>query len=486
MMPREKELHHLQALLQSENRFRASFQASPDAVALVRINDSQLVDINESFTIQTGYHRAEVIGKSTDEIRLWPNEEEQKKLLTVLRIGEPVLNMESSFRHKQGRIKTGLVSAMIITKDSQPHILLVIRDIDALKKTKEALEISEARFRELFNNMSSGVAIYQLAANGRIVMIDCNRAAEHIEKLNKNEWIRQDARQFLPDFQHGDLEQAVRRVGKTGKSEHHPVARFQENALLSWKEYYIYKLQSGEIITVFDDITERKIAEEKLLDYQEELRTLTSELSLAEERERRSIATELHDQIGQTLTVLHMKLQDLQENIGDANGAAQVADIREGLKSVIQETRSLTFELSPPVLYELGLEAALEWLGEQFQKQHGLQWSLQKDGQPKPLAEDVRIVLFRSVRELLVNVIKHAHTDRVWITSGRQNKTIRITVADKGVGFDARQTAAHLTKKYGFGLFNIRERLNHLGGQLHIDSRPGRGARVALTAPLKL
>jgi PAS domain S-box-containing protein len=333
--------------------------------------------------------------------------------------------------------------------------------------------------------MSSGVAIFNVIDNGQINLLDCNRAAERIEGLRKNTLLAKDIKETLPDIRHSALAEVLRRVWETGKSEHYPVARYRDNLLVSWKEYYIYKLPAGEVIAVFDDITKRKIDEQKLLEYQEQLRSLASALSLAEEQERHNIATGLHDQIGQTLSVLNMKLHSLRERIADTGCAEQINAIQEALKQVIANTRSLTFELSPPILYELGLEAALEWLGEHFHRQHGLAWQFEDDGQPKPLGNDVKIVLFRSVRELLINIVKHARTDAVRVGVCRLNGSIRIMVQDQGRGFDLRKTSSRPDNNYGFGLFNIRERLRHLGGNLDIDTSPGHGTRITIMAPLK-
>ena len=473
------------ALRQSEDRFRAAFQASPDAVCLISIADNRLLDINQSFSALTGHSREEAIGKTAEEINFWQNRDEHEKLRTELLKKGSLLNREARFRDKGGRVKTGLISAMLITRDTKPHILYVIRDIDVLKKTEEALAVSEARFRELFNNMSSGVAVYNVTDNGHIVLLDCNRAAERIEGFSKDTLLTKDIQETLPDFRHSALAEVLRRVWETGNSEHHPVARYQNDTLVSWKEYYIYKLPSGEIIAAFDDVTKRKIADLKLLEYQEQLRSLASELSLAEEQERHNIAIGLHDQIGQTLSVLNMKLHSLRESITASDCAKQVDAIQEGLKQVIADTRSLTFELRPPILYELGLEAALEWLGEQFHRQQGLAWQFEDDGRPKPLGKDVKIVLFRSVRELLINIVKHARTDTVRVGVCRMNGTIRIEVQDQGIGFDLHETNSRTDNNYGFGLFNIRERLRHLGGNLDIDTRPGHGTRITIMAPLK-
>jgi signal transduction histidine kinase len=145
----------------------------------------------------------------------------------------------------------------------------------------------------------------------------------------------------------------------------------------------------------------------------------------------------------------------------------------------------LIFELSPPVLYQFGLEAAVESLAHHMQEQHGIRIDVTDDGQWKPLTEDMRILLFRAVQELLINVAKHAHARQVLISIGRDGDYIRITVVDDGVGFDLCEREPDAGRANGFGLFSINERLHQLHGYCEIHSKPGQGTQVTLMAPLQ-
>jgi signal transduction histidine kinase len=205
---------------------------------------------------------------------------------------------------------------------------------------------------------------------------------------------------------------------------------------------------------------------------------------LAEEQERRRLATALHDRVAQTLALSKMKLGMLREPASSTDLAESVDEIYKLLEQAIQDTRSLIFEISSPILYHFGLEAAVEWLTEQTQKQYGILFEFRDDRQPKPLDEDVRVLLFQAVRELLVNVGKHAQARSVKVALRRDGNDIQITVEDDGVGFDAFPIGSHWSEIKGFGLFSIRERLDHVGGQLKIKSEPGHGTRVTLVAPL--
>lgn len=233
------------------------------------------------------------------------------------------------------------------------------------------------------------------------------------------------------------------------------------------------------------EIAERKHAERALLSYQKQLRSLAHELSLVEERQRRNIATNLHDNISQSLMIVKSNLEMLASTTSNKKVQKKIKEIQLHVRQMIERTRSMTFEISPPVLYELGLEPAMEWLVERFQEQHGIACEFHDDGLPKPISKDWRSILFQSTRELLANVRKHAKANKVLVSMRRDGKHVRITVEDDGVGFNLEILNLKIKKNEGFGLFNLRERLTHLQGNIEIDSKKGKGTTVTLFAPLK-
>jgi PAS domain S-box-containing protein len=233
-----------------------------------------------------------------------------------------------------------------------------------------------------------------------------------------------------------------------------------------------------------EDVTERRKAGERVRLYQRQLRSLASELSLAEERERRRIATLLHDHIGQILALSKIKLGALIEATRTKTTRQALQEMRGHVEQAIQSTRSLTFELSPPVLYELGLEAALEWLGEQVEKQHGIKFGFENEARPKPVRDEIKVFLFTAVRELLMNVAKHAEAMTVKISVERSGTDIIIRVIDDGAGFFPSRAGSFAERHKGFGLFSIQERLHHLGGSMEVKSKRGKGTKVTLVAPL--
>ena len=228
----------------------------------------------------------------------------------------------------------------------------------------------------------------------------------------------------------------------------------------------------------------QKQAEEKILDDQKQLRSLTAELLLSEERERRKIARDLHDSVGQILSFSDRELGILRKSAPEKL-IKSVDEIRHHIKQAVQQTRTLTFDLSPPVLYDIGFEAAVEELVEQFSKERKIECHFENGDLGKPIADYMKILLYRSIRELLMNAAKHSKAKLVKISSSRVNDAIRIIVEDDGTGFDTSRLEPKKGTSKGFGLFSIRERLTHIGGQLEIHSGSGNGTRVTMLVPLK-
>jgi signal transduction histidine kinase len=227
---------------------------------------------------------------------------------------------------------------------------------------------------------------------------------------------------------------------------------------------------------------ERARANTALLAHQEQLRTLAEQLVVAEENERRQIAEFLHDRIGQNLALVKMRLRTLADMQPVTRGPLE--ETSRLMDEIISDTRSLTADLGTPALYELGLEGALDSLVRRFGEVHGIAARFEDDGRQKPLGERARLLAYQSVRELLHNIVKHAEASLVIVRVAREDQSLVLTVTDRGLGFDTSRFEYRVTAAGGFGLFNLRERVLHLGGTFGIRSTPGEGTEVRLTLPL--
>jgi len=245
-----------------------------------------------------------------------------------------------------------------------------------------------------------------------------------------------------------------------------------------------YEDTLGKCVISLVDITDREKSEQELREKQQHLNDLMLELTLSEERERRRIAVDLHDTLGQDLTLTRMKLGTLHKTVLSTGQDSLINDIKGLTDSAITRVRSLTRLLSPPVLEGAGLEAALKWLARQIETDYHLQIAFSDDLQEKQVGKELQIELYNSVRELLINIAKHARTDTVCLSLFREADTLAIRVEDDGIGFNVDATLEH-PNSGGFGLFSISRRIPHMGGAFRITSKPGSGTEVLINIPLQ-
>jgi len=232
------------------------------------------------------------------------------------------------------------------------------------------------------------------------------------------------------------------------------------------------------LVGTAQDITARKQAQRGAEIHQDRLRSLASEIVFAEESLRQSLAADLHNGLGQDIALTKMKLSALRLS-SSADLHEPLIRIEHLVEQADRSLRSITFQLSPPSLHDLGLVPAFEWLAEDIGVRYGLVVRIEDEGTP-PVADDrMRVILFRAVRELLINTATYAGAREAEVRLGWEDNLLRITVEDEGSGFDAAEVDLQ-----GYGLFGIREHLRHVGGSMDIDSKPGRGTTVALTVPL--
>jgi signal transduction histidine kinase len=228
------------------------------------------------------------------------------------------------------------------------------------------------------------------------------------------------------------------------------------------------------------EVLERKRMEKRLRKYQKELRLLTSELSLAEERKRRDIAYELHEKLGQGLAISKVKMGALIQK-AEGNGFEQeLIDVYKLIDEAITHARLLTRELSPPVLHQFGFPAAVEWLAEELKNRFGISIALEQNIAER-LNLDLEVILFQIARELLINVVRHAKASLCKVSIAENEKSLKLTVKDNGRGFIYKP--GNILKSNGYGIFGVTERIKHLGGCFKIESKKGVGTTVCVIVP---
>ncbi|MBK8598332.1 MAG: PAS domain S-box protein [Holophagales bacterium] len=360
------------------------------------------------------------------------------------------------------------------------------RDIVERERTERALRTAERNLRSIFENAAEG--IYQSTLSGRFVTVNPALArmagydspaamVDAIADIRKDFYVEPGTRARFEESLASEAE--VRGFESLVKRKDGELIWVLENARAIRDE----KGRVDHYEGIVQDVSDRRRLAEKLDRTRQKLRGLAAEITRVEERERRTIATQLHDQLGAVLSMAKVKLASLRQGAEGTPIAPALEEVHVLVGNAVQETRSLTWELSPPILYQLGLPAALEWLGENVEQRHGIAFRLTKEGEARELGEERRFLVFSAVRELLLNVVKHADASGVslrlrWLVEG-----LEATLLDDGKGFDVPGAAALPDATRSFGLFSIQERFDDLGGSVSIRSTPGEGTSVTLVLP---
>lgn len=431
------------------------------------------------------------------------------------------------FKTRRGTLVPALTSANLLRQADSVSICLVATDmtdlesseemIRQLNENREALRHSEERSRRqcdeiqsIYDSVHVGLCVFDcdlryLRVNQRLAEMNGISAADHIGRTVEDVVPamapigRRLARQI---FETG---QGITNVEFTGETLALPGVQ------RTWVEQWLPLRDAAGTIIGFniaaEEITERKRIQEtlqkandelemrvrqrtKLLDAKndelklraDQLSRLASELTLAEKRERHRLARILHDHIQQLLVAATLGLETIRHQLGE-HFTGTLRQVNNLLVECLGVSRSLTVELSPTILHEAGLVAGVEWLARWMHKKHGLQIEIDAQTDIAVEREDIRILLFECVRELLFNVVKHAGVAKAQVTLKSRDDDFEITVSDEGVGLDTGTLDANRNTSSGFGLFSIRERLELLGGRLMVESAPNRGARFILIAP---
>jgi len=404
----------------------------------------------------------------------------RERIEKLMREGE--LTFETFHQHKDGALIPFEVNSRRIDWDGQPAMLSTCRDISERKQAENALRQSEETFRRTFAAIPSPAYMWVDQDGGRITLSQCNQAAEGITEGKIRGFLGIDVDLLYAD--RPELAGKIKATMRSGKPLSEEIQyTFQSTGETKWLVVDYVRTSPGHVMVITRDVSERKEAEARLLAYQEQLRALSSELTLVEERERRRIASDLHDQIGQNLALCKLKVAALEKGRFPEKAKSELSAVRRLLECSIQDARSLIFDLSPPVLYELGFEAALEWLAEWIGEQFHVPVDFESHAAGRSLETDRQVILFQVVRELLVNMGKHSQAGRAKVILSLEGPLLKIQVNDDGRGFDASLIFNPRNRQGGYGFFSMRERLNYLGGSFDVRSKPGMGSQITLTVP---
>ena len=393
---------------------------------------------------------------------------------------EGINDAEASFLTKDGRRIPYYFKAVLINFEGKPCLLGNGIDIAERKRAEEELVASEQKYKFLFE--SNPLSMWMLSLPGYNI-VDVNNVALLKYGYTKEEFLNLTIADFRPKE---DVERFKANTNTSFRGIYHAGVwrHLKKDGTVIYVDIYThdfyYKGQQTRLVLA-NDITEKHIAEQKLMESYESIRKLTGHLQNVREEERLHISREIHDELGQLLTVLKMDVSWLNKKLEPENRVAKekLVEISGLIDSTVKSIRRIASELRPTLLDDLGLLAAMEWHLEEFERRSGIETERSLQEIEQPLPDALKIGLFRIFQESLTNVARHSGAKKVKVSLQRKEKELILTVQDNGRGFDESGTV-----KKTLGLLGMKERTLMMGGQYNISGIPGEGTIVTVTVPL--
>ena len=461
------------SLQESEERFRQVFENASIAL-IVLDDDGNYIEVNHEAVELTGYSADELLGMSLPA--LTPPELQDK---TWKAFAEATRNRKSEgetfIRRKDHTVVPVHYSA---SRVGPGRYLASFRDLSAQKIAEEAARQATGFAQEVIASVEEGIVVHHRNEYYNV----WNKYMEQLTGYTSEEMKGKSPPDVFPYLRPHNIPELLQKALR-GEIVSLPDIRFDlpRTGKSGWFAARFAPLRDankdiiGTIVTIHD-ITERKQTQERLA-------ALSRELINAQEAERRRMARELHDEIGQVLTAINLHLHSARK----LAGAAALHTIDEGIQTVntaLGRVRDMSLALRPSVLDDLGLEAALRWLLNQQVQKHGLDVYFESDLGDKRLSPEVESACFRIGQHALTNVARHARASRVEMELRLSKTGLTMMIRDDGVGFDKTVTVKRAIQGTTFGLLGMIERAQLLGGTLEIDSEPGQGTRIEVYFPL--
>ncbi len=469
-----------QALLRAKTEWERTFDTVPDLIMIVD-TEYRIVRVNRAMADKLGMTPHEIVGCRCYELIHGTKE-------PIAACGHRTL-MDDGKRYTQDFYEDRLgawlhlsVSPLLDDEGRVVGSVHVASDITRTRLAAEALRESESKFRLLAEHIED---VFWMSTPGIGETIYVSPAYEKIWGRTRDS-LYEEPKSFMEAIHPEDLDRVREQVAEHAFGSYHAQYRIiQPDGSIRWilDRGFPIRDEKGDLVRMCGlatDITERHDREEALERSQKQLRALATELARTEESERKRLAGELHDQVGQSLTALGINLGFVRSQLSDKVEERTIQRLDDALDLVEQTSESIRdvmMDLRPTLLDDYGLMAALRWYAEHFSRRTGIPVDVIAEGEIARLDGESETGLFRIAREALTNVAKHAHASRVTVRTEETNDLLRMTVIDDGQGFDpgSRETGHG---KEGWGLLTMGERMHRMGGRLQVESASGGGTRV--------
>jgi PAS domain S-box-containing protein len=474
------------ALKESESRYKDLVEKAGIAI-MTDDTKGNIIYFNREFARLFGYTIAEMKKQSLETL-IHTGDLKQKISYHKKRMkGKKVQNSDElrGIQKNGNEIWIESIITVLTEKNKAIGTRNYMWDITNRKKIMEALEISETRFRELFSSISSGVAIYTYDPVRKDYLFkDINRAGMAISRINhKGDILNKYLLECFPGAKELGLWGTLNKVRRTGISQKVPNIFYKDERLSHYIENFVCKLPGGEMVVLYDDISEKVLAEKNILRQFNEIKKLSYHLESVREEERKMIARDLHDDLGQILTAVKMDISWIRNKIPvektgikkRSESAIQIVD------QAIQNVRRISSELRPVILDDLGLFETLIAHIRDYENRFKIIVKY-KFPVPEPeLNPDQQITIFRIIQEALTNIARHSKASAVDLDLREKDDNLKILIRDNGTGIPDQK----LYSDDSFGLISMRERVLQWDGKITISGKENKGTTINVSIPLK-
>jgi PAS domain S-box-containing protein len=464
---------------------RSLIEASLDP--LVTINrDGKIMDVNRATELVAGVLREQLIGSDFSNYFTEP-EKAREGYRQVFETGS-VRDYPLAIRHTAGRVTEVLYNATTYKNKAGEvqGIFAAARDITERKRAEEALQAASLYTRSLIEaNLDPLVTI---STDGKVM--DVNKATELVTGVNREELIGSDFSDYFTEPE--KAREGYQQVFKMGSVRDYPLSIRHTSGRITDVLYHAtpYRNETGEVQGIFAaarDITERKRAEEALKESENRLRALSSQLLTVQENERKRIALEIHDGIGQILTAIKFKVEDITQQMSKGKAIVKEKSLETIIPLIqesIEEVRRIQMDLRPSTLDDLGILATTDWFCREFEKIYST-IHIEKliNIHENEVPAHLRTAIFRVMQEALNNIAKHSKADLVHLSLQKTDGTIELAILDNGQGFNLMEVLSVEGSKRGLGLTSMRERTELSGGSFVVESTRGRGTVIRALWP---
>jgi PAS domain S-box-containing protein len=465
-----------------QSNYRSLFSSNIVGIIVADLN-GYIHSANDSFLSMVGYDRNDLPFRWDDMTPPEWGPQDAAHVQELQKTGMASPFEKEYFRKDGTRVPVRIGVALV--EGTREQCVCFVQDLTESKKVEAALRRSDELFRSLYEQIP--LMYFKMDRDGNVQAVNGHGAAEL--GYTPAELVGKSVLEiFHPEDRQEVLAQLEALVHQPGEIARWEFRKVRKDGSVLWVRELARAVRdsSGQLtaLVACHDITAEREAQESLQRYRDRLKLLTGRLARAEETERQRIAASLHDHLGQPLTMIKIRLGLMKKQADAARMVSNLSQIEFEIDELITAMRSLTFELSSPILRELGLEPALLNLCQRNEKITGIHFAF--DGSSKTeLDNEPRMVIYRMVSELMFNAIKHSQCKKVSVAVLEDAAGLQIGVADDGVGFDPDDIAESDGLSAGFGLFNVREQLEQLGGNLRLHASPGEGTRAIMTIPVE-